>query len=165
MNLPFGNSKKVIIILIIMICAFLIPFFIKSCRASDLDMMVGSTVVRGETSVIGLNWVDPRAIGNFADIELGAYLIGQSNWNGQINKNQAAVHAQVVSHFKKLLIGIGVGHLQHSDAYNSGSIEFSLSLQYPIYKQWYVRYQHFSNSGTDHPNYGRDMVLLTYRFK
>ena len=165
MNLPFGNSKKVILILLLMISAFCVPFFVKSCRGADLDMMVGSTVIRGETGVIGMNYVMPRAIGHFADIELGAYLIGASNWGGDHNRNQAVVHAQVVSHLWKLLLGIGVAHMQHSDAYNSGSINFSLSLQYPVYKQFYIRYQHFSNSGTGSPNYGRDMVLMTYRFK
>jgi hypothetical protein len=165
---PFGNNKPTSIALTLLVLLFIVGLSMGLChsaKAAELDFLVGSAAVRGPTATIGMNVRSPGAIGGFADLSAGMNLIGSSNWGGQYNREQAVVHAQVVSHLSKLELGIGVAHLQHDDAYNSGSINFSLSLQYPVYKNFILRYQHFSNSGSSNPNYGRDLLYTGYRFK
>jgi Lipid A 3-O-deacylase (PagL) len=164
--IPLGNSPGVKVAIVTAILLFLSAFFVKSCRGDELhmDYLAGSAVVRGPAGAMGMLVCDERKIAGFADVCGGFYLIGDSNWNGY-NSYQAVVHAQVVSRLKYgFELGIGVAKIQHSDAYNSGAINFSLSLEHQIYKNLYLRYQHFSNAGTNIPNTGRDLLFAAWRF-
>lgn len=162
--LPLGNNRVVRTVLLVVIGLFLCSFFVRQCRGAQMDFVTGSALVRGPAGAFGLNVCEPRAIAGFADVCAGFMLIGDSSWRGH-NDYQAVAHAQVVSHlWLGFELGIGLAHLQHADAYNSGAVDFSLSLQHRVYKNLYLRYQHFSNAGTSMPNQGRDIVLATWRF-
>ena len=165
---PLGNQVGVQIAVFTVIILLLLGFC-SHANAAELDIMGGSTVVRGPTGVIAMNLVFPKQIANYGNIELGLDIIGKSNFHcpnlSECNNNQAVVHAEVVAPIKYLgELGIGLAHIQHEDAYNSGSINFSLSLEHKVYKSVYFRYQHFSNAGTTAHNEGRDMVLFGWRF-
>lgn len=165
---PLGNAPAAQLIIFAVIIALLLGFCTYA-KASEVDILGGSTVIRGPTGVLAMDVIFPKVIGDYGNLELGLNLIGESNWHcfdgAECNNNQAVVHAEVVAPIPYLgEVGIGVAHLQHSDNYNSGSIDFSLSLEHRIYKNVYIRYQHFSNAGTNAPNAGRDMVLIGWRF-
>jgi hypothetical protein len=176
---PFGNALPVQIVLYVMVGLFFAAMVTHCGKAkgAELDILTGSTVVRGYSGVIGMNVRYPRLVANYADLSVGFDIIGQSTWcsGGRtgpqcFNNNQAAVHAQVIAPLKyNFELGIGVAKLQHVDNYNSGPINFSLSLQHTVWKskipQLYWRYQHFSCAGTCSPNTGRDILLLGWRFK
>ena len=188
---PFGNPLLVQIVLYIMVAFFFFSLLTHCGRAHadeapiaqyqktdlQLDIFGGSTVVRGPTGVIAMNLRFPAVIAHYADLSVGFDIIGESTWcpaggtgSSCFNNNQAIVHAQVVSPLKYgFELGIGVAHIQHEDNYNSGSIDFSLSLQRQLWaRKWpnaYWRYQHFSCAGTCSPNEGRDMILVGYRFQ
>jgi len=173
---PFGNPLIVQIILYAMVAVFFGAMLLKcgNAHAAELDIMGGSTVVRGPTGVMAMNVVFPRVVADYASISVGFDIIGESAWrcpdNTECNNNQAIVHAQVVAPLRyNFDLGIGVAHIQHADNYNSGSIDFSLSLEHPVWQRKYPdlfwRYQHFSCAGTCSPNEGRDMLLLGWRFR
>lgn len=187
---PFGNALPVQIILYVMVAIFFFgllthcgkakadeaPAALYQSQSLQLDILAGSTVVRGPTGVLGMNLRFPGIVAHYADLSVGFDIIGQSNWCSGgtgpqcFNNNQAVIHAQIVAPLRwGYELGIGVAHLQHSDNYNSGSIDFSLSLQHQLWARKfpnvYWRYQHFSCAGTCSPNEGRDMLLLGYRFK
>jgi hypothetical protein len=175
---PLGNPLIAQIVLYIMIALFF-GALVTHCgkaKAAELDIMAGSTFVRGPTGVLGMNLRFPQIVANYADLSVGFDLIGSSNWCKSgltgpqcYNNNQAVIHAQVVAPLKYgIELGIGVAHLQHEDNLNCGSVDFSLSLQHQVWKtkypNLYWRYQHFSSAGTCSPNEGRDMFLLAWRF-
>jgi hypothetical protein len=163
---PLGNKSKVKLVLLIAVAVFLGGFFIKKCQGAErMDFVAGSAVVRGPAGAFGLNVCEVKAIANFADLCGGFLLVGDSTWQGAYSGYQAIVHGQVVAHtWGGFELGIGVAHLQHADAYNSGDIDFSLSLQRRVYKNFYLRYQHFSNAGTSSPNQGRDIIGGAWRW-
>jgi hypothetical protein len=175
---PFGNAPGVQVALYIMVAAFVIGMVTHcaTAKGAELEVVTGSTVVRGPTGVLGMNLRFPGIIANYGTLNAGFDIIGQSNWcsGGRtgpecFNNNQAAVHVQAVAPLKfDFDLGIGVAKLQHKDNYNSGPINFSLSLEHPVWKKlWpnvFWRYQHFSCAGTCSPNEGRDMLLVAYRF-
>lgn len=166
---PSGNPLKVQIVLLIMGLLFGLSFC-HYAKGAELDIMLGSAVVRGPTGVAAMDVVFPKVIGGFGNLEAGFDLIGESNFsctgnNPECNANQSVVHAEAVAPIPYVgELGIGIAHIQHPDAYNSGSINFSLSLEHHVWHNLYVRYQHFSNAGTSAPNEGRDIVLAVWRF-
>lgn len=164
--IPLGNKTAVKIVLITAIVCFLAGFFVTKCQGAErMDFVAGSAVVRGSAGAFGLNVCEVKAIANFADLCGGFLLISDSTWRGQYSDYQSMVHAQVVAHaWGGFELGIGAARLQHDDAYNSGRINFSLSLEHRIYRNLYVRYQHLSNAGTSKPNAGRDLLLAAWRF-
>lgn len=169
---PFGNAVAVQVVLYTMVIVFFLAMLTHcgKAKAADLDIMAGSTIVRGPTGVIGMNVRFPEVVANYATLSIGFDIIGQSLYgcmhNTLCNNNQAVVHAQVVAPLpSKFELGIGVAHLQHADSYNCGSIDFSLSIQRPVYRDSFLRYQHFSSAGTCSPNGGRDILMLGWRFK
>ncbi|MGH7745077.1 MAG: acyloxyacyl hydrolase [Candidatus Dormibacteria bacterium] len=178
---PLGNSLPAQIVLYAMVLLFFVGLVTRcgmakadevNTKTYQVDIMTGSTVVRGPTGVLSMNLRFPKLVANYADLSVGFALIGSSNYpcGTCYNNNQAILHAQVVAPLKwGFELGIGVAKIQHSDAYNSGAINFSLGMQHTIWKRLmpnlFWRYQHFSNAGTFSPNRGRDMVLVGWRIK
>lgn len=183
---PLGNPLLAQIVLFIMVALFFAALLTHCGKAKadeyhpqplQLEIMTGSTFVRGPTGVLAMNLRFPKIVANYADLSVGFDLIGSSNWcKGGVtgpqcyNNNQEVVHAQVVAPLMYgLELGIGIAYMQHSDNLNSGSINNSLSLQHKLWaRKWphlYWRYQHFSNAGTMPTNEGRDMLLLAWRFE
>ena len=163
MNLPFGNAPKVVAVLVVFIALWLIAP-IKSCHAAELELTGGVAVIRGNTSSLGAKLIVPNVVGDYGDLACGILLIGASTWNGN-NQTQAIVHCQLQTRISRFVFGIGPAKLQHADAYNSGGVNFSLSAQVRAYRDLYLGWQHFSNAGSLYPNYGRDVVTASWRFK
>jgi hypothetical protein len=160
---PFGNAPKVQAILVVFVILFLLGVA-KCAHGAELEFSGGVTTLRGPTSAMGLKVIWPGAVAGRADLSCGLLLVGASDWHSH-NANQAIEHCQVLNHLGRFSIGVGVAHLQNADDYNSGSVNFSLTAQAHLWSDWWLGWQHFSNAGTSMPNYGRDMVLLTWRFR
>ena len=165
--LPFGNAPPLVAVLVLFVFLFLLPFLFGQCTAkgAEFEFSGGSTVVRGPASAMGLKVIVPDVITKNADLGCGLMLIGASTYNGAPQLTQAAVHCQIISHLDRFNFGLGAGVLQHDDAYNGGKVNFSLMLEVRTWEQLYVQYQHFSNSGSAAPNLGRDLALLSWRFR
>ena len=169
---PFGQTGKTLALILLVLALFVVPLALNKCHAADLDLSLGSAYVRGPTAAIQANYIQPKVIAGIADLSIGATIIGSSTWRGygiyeqptNFNNNQAIVQAQVITHLKKLEIGVGLAYLQHEDNYNCKPIDFSLSFQHPIWRNMFGRMQHYSSGGTCFPNYGRDLLFLGWRF-
>lgn len=132
--------------------------------AAELEFGYGKTVVRGPTDVAALTVVWPNQIGKI-DLFAGTLLIGSYNYHNTDFGNQIVLRggfrANVGQHFSTLF---GVAKIQHDDPLNSGAINFNLGLV-GRYKNLSATYLHISNAGTSSPNVGRDMLLVSWRFR
>jgi hypothetical protein len=163
-KLPFGNSPALVPLLILVVALF-IAGFVKSCHAAEFEFTGAYTALRGPASAMGAKVIVPDLIGTAADGACGFMLIGASTYEGVHQIPQAVAHCQLLSHVTpRFSVGIGLAKLQHADAYNSGAINFSLELEYRVWRQIYVGWQHFSNSGTSDPNLGRDLPFIAVRW-
>ena len=75
------------------------------------------------------------------------------------------IQAQRLVTYKKVTLGLGIAHWQHTSRIFGDEFTFALSLSYNINRNWDIRYRHFSNGGTASPNSGQDILLIGYRFK
>lgn len=166
-SLPFnpGNWKTQIGVGIALVLLF--TMFATTCRSAEPAYMqggIGSAVVRGPAPVIDLTIVYPNRV-NDASYELGATLIGESSFRDANQRNNFALHASIVDGLGRFDVGLGAAYLQNTDEYNGSHLNFHLLLQYRVKTiPLILRWQHFSNAGTQSPNRGRDMVILYWRF-
>ena len=79
-------------------------------------------------------------------------------------KSNMMVQAQRLVTYKRVTLGVGVAHWQHTSRILGDEFTFALSLSYRLGDSWDLRYRHFSNAGTASPNAGQDLLLIGYRF-
>lgn len=163
------------------------------CQAAEFDLAYGRTLIRGETDVASATVVWPKAV-NGIDLYAGVMLIGSYDYgtcrvpavpNGlgsgirtppiEIKPtividvpcrygNQLVARAGIMAHLWQLGVGLGVATMQKDDLFNSGKLQFNLRLSYDHWKHVRIDIDHFSNAGSNAPNYGRDMVSVGWRF-
>lgn len=163
----FNNDKKSVYGILAFIVIFIVAVAFSTCsHAAEIDIAYGRTVLRGPTDVLAVTVVAPRQAGDI-DFYGGALLIGQyqyrkaEHWD---QPNQVVWRAGMTAHIKRFGASLGGAVLQHDDALNSGKLDFNLGLDYRLGSHIRVSYNHISNAGTSSPNYGRDMVLVGWRF-
>lgn len=159
----FRNPDKVKAIIAVFAIVLMISTATR-CHGSEVEWGAGMTVARQQSAVIKFDIVWPKAGPIDADYRCGLVLIGASIDTGE-DRNNAAVQCQVVDGFGKFDIGLGLVALQHTDALNGSTVNFSLSLGYRFGDHFAITYGHWSNAGTVKPNTGRDMVFFSWRFK
>lgn len=158
------NPNKAQIAILVFVLLFL-GSLATQCRAEPVAQFeLGSTVARGVAPVVGLSVIWPDAGPKDADFECGVQLIGTSTFKNEDQSNQAAFQCLLVDGYKKLDLGLGVVYLQNTDGYNGSNTNFSLKFGYRFTDRISLSWRHWSNAGTSKPNYGRDMLVLGYRF-
>lgn len=166
MRIPrlFRNAPGVIVL----IATVLMLFFAgaaTTCRAeSILQLEVGSAMLRAETPYFGATIVWPKAGPGDADFECGIALVGEYEFRGTMESNQAAAQCLLVEGLGRLDIGVGVVALQNIDQLNGSNMNFSLKLGWRFSDRFTAQWRHWSNAGTKFPNYGRDFLLFSYGF-
>ena len=83
---------------------------------------------------------------------------------GVSNPNNIFVHATLVDGFGPVDVGLGVATMQNEDTFNSGDIQFTLLLRWNVTDRLSIGVRHFSNSGTQKPNTGRDLLTVGWIF-
>lgn len=164
------GNRKVQLGVALLIGLFVLGLAVSKCaaasEASYSQVGLGSTFIRGETSVIDLAFVYPEAAPADANLEVGATFIGPSELKGADQRNNFAVRATVVEKLWRFDVGLGIAYLQNVDTYNGSHLNFNLLLGYNFRRlPITLRVQHFSNGGTQSPNKGRDMLLVLWRFQ
>ena len=159
MKLPKAPTFYAVLVFVL----FLMAAYATQCRASELEVNGGATIVRGNAAVLKLDIIFPRAGPLDSDYRCGIALIGPSEYNGD-QRQQAAAQCQMIDGFGKLDLGLGLVYLQNIDAYNGSHTNFSLSIGYRFTERFSVTYQHWSNAGTTKSNKGRDFITLGWRF-
>lgn len=160
-NRLFRNPKAAIIAIVIFLALFLATFAVRADTTFSFEG--GSTVVRGPAPALALVVDQKDVIAGRADVQYTLNLIGSSTWRGEDQPNQIVAGVQVVNGFGPVDFGLGLAVMQNEDAYNSGDVNFSLSVRY-TYKRVSVVLRHYSNAGSSFPNYGRDVLMASWRF-
>ena len=163
----FNNPKPVQWAIAVFVL-ILVASFAAKCRADELryvQVSGGSTVVRGPAPVLDLTLVVPAPVAKGASFEGGVTIIGSSTFRGVAADNDFALFGRLVDGFGRFDIGLGAAYLKNGAPYIT-HLNFNLYMGYrfralPVT----LAYQHFSDAGTKMPNWGRDMVLLGWRFQ
>lgn len=162
------NPKKSVIGVAILVTALLLAFATK-CHSADGDTQFsgGAAIMRGPTAALQLEYL----WGEHGDhhLESGITLVGTSDhyegfpqYQGH-QQNNFFLNTTLIDGFGPVDLGLGLAFIQNTDAYNSTGANFHLLAGYH-FKHLHLSYNHFSNAGTKHPNMGRDIVLLGWRF-
>lgn len=157
MKLPFNPNSKTGWWVLAFIGALLLAYATNT-HSEGIAFSAGSAVLRGPAAAIQVEWQWPSWEHRDGHWETGVTMIGPSTYKGKDQTNTFALDASYVDGWGPVDIGIGPAYLQNTDVYNSGGMNFHLMLGYH-HGPWFVRYNHFSNSGTRSPNLGRDLVL------
>lgn len=154
----FRNPRKAQYAIAVFVL-LLIAAFATQCRAETLHAEAGSAIVRGETPAVGLSLHFPNGPAD-TSYECGLLLIGAADRSA----NNSAAYCMLVDGFRRLDAGLGLAALNHSDEFNTGTMQFALMLRYRITDRLALTWRHFSNAGQQQPNYGRDVLLVGWRF-
>jgi hypothetical protein len=171
--LPLGNNAKTMVVLGAFV-AFLILCFALGKRAYGADVAEigyiqvssGAAVLRGPTSALNLAFALPSPFDRGDIIQTSATLIGSSTYMGVQAPNNYAFSMQYITGLKNFDIGIGPSWMENPYPYNGSRVNFNLMIGYR-FQRWPVTvwWDHFSCGGACSPNYGRDLLLIGYRFK
>lgn len=165
LRLPFNPRSPKTQALVALVLALFLAGAATTCRGAEPVMQfgIGSTIMRGTAPVLDLAVVYPQAGPGDADYLVGVTLVGESTYDGRPQRNQIFWRAQIIEGFGKFDVGIGVAVKQNDDGYNSGPLQFALSVGYR-FGRVAAQELHFSNSGTRSPNAGRDLAIAAWRF-
>lgn len=123
----------------------LLLLFPLMCSA-QMQVSAGSTVINAPALATEISYTAKHAQAALTKIE-----------------SQTAVQALYVRKWRQLEFGVGAVYLAHTDNLNGSHLNFSLMAGYAL-KNLHITYRHWSNADTKYPNYGRDMVLVGWRF-
>lgn len=157
----FPHAKPVRYVLVGFALLLLLAFGTK-CHAAEVGFEAGSQVLRHPAPALVVTLTQPRIAGD-VDGECGVLLVGGDQVNG--TRGVMGLQCMLVDGFGPVELGIGAAYFNHTDDLNGSLMNFSLKLAWRINDRWGLTYRHFSNSGTTDINTGRDLALVTYRFK
>lgn len=165
----FNNPPAVVKALILFVCVFVFALGGWKCAHAEspyVQFSAGRTLIRGDAPVLDLafTWTSPQSTRDFWKTSLT--LIGDSNWRGEHAPNNFAMRALYVTGFRYFDLGLGLAWLQNPEPFNGSPVNFTLEGAYRFQRvPLTLTYTHVSNAGTRMPNYGRDMIMLGYRFR
>jgi Lipid A 3-O-deacylase (PagL) len=168
----FNLNWKVVIPVVILIILLLLGMIWPKAHAAEapldapyVQFGVGAAVVRGETEAIDLTFTQPASVLRNAYWQESLTVIGTSTFQGKDVPNNFAARALFVDGFGRFDVGLGLSWMQNPGPYNGGNINFNLQLAYRfVFLPLTLTYTHMSDAGSKLPNYGRDIVLLGWRF-
>lgn len=171
----FGKLFNLKPLVAIAVCIFITLFcltFVTKCHAADvitkdyMQLSVGSTVVRGPAPALDLAFNIPSNFEPNDFWKMALTMVGSSTFKEQAAPNNFIVRGMYVAGFNRVDLGLGLSWMQNPLPYNGGNINIALETAYrfktyPITISW----SHTSDAGSKLPNYGRDMILVGWRFK
>jgi hypothetical protein len=131
-----------------------------------VQFSAGSTIVQGAGApVADLSVYIPNSALRGSYWEIGMMAIGESNFHGQnINNNLVwrGLFTDNIWHFR---FGIGASYMTNYLPYNGGHVNANLQVEYD-FQRWPVTltFSHFSDAGSALPNYGRNIIMVGWRF-
>lgn len=167
--MPLLNLNKPTTIAVgAVVALFVLAMALHRCHAAPTDapyvqVSGGETVIRGPTQVLDLTLTEPAPQLGGAYLQQSLTVIGTSTFKGQAVPNNFAARALFVDGFGHFDIGVGLSWMQNPSPYNGGPVNFALQLAYR-FPHVTATYAHMSNAGSRLPNYGRDILMLGWRF-
>lgn len=157
----FGNSKKVIPLIVTFIVLFVL-LAIRCSHAGELHLETGAQLVTGKGPYVGFyyTWSDPSL--EHAGFQVGTYMLGKTrytdnNWSpfGAITVGRGAFTA-----------GLGFAYLQNIDALDGSHLNYTLLLRSKTpWNRASISIRHISNAGTTASNVGRNMLAVDWRLQ
>jgi hypothetical protein len=130
-----------------------------------IQLSAGSTILRGQAPVLDLSYVAPVDGLPHTFWQLGMQWIGHSSFKDQSAGHNLLWRALIGHHFGEFDIGLGLSYMLNPPPYNGSSLNATLQFDYRFNSvPLTVSYMHESNAGIHTPNYGRDALLLGWRF-
>lgn len=170
----FNNPPKVVIALVVFVLLLLAGMiWAGHARAAEtqptfapyVQFDVGSTVVRGTAPVLDLTFTTPSSQLRGAYWEGAMTVIGSSTWNGVNAPNNVAARGLFLDGFGHFDLGLGLSWMMNPTPYNGSNVNFNLQADYRFtFLPITLTYTHMSDAGMKMPNYGRDIVMIGYRF-
>ena len=178
MNLP----AKVWLIVALFVVLFVFGLAHRA-HAEDgwVQVSGGGTIVRGPAPVADLGFTWPARHNDFWKADLT--LVGSSHYGYIVTEdcnhgptchlvytdmpapNNFIVRGLYVTGFGHFDLGLGVSWMQNYLPYNGGNVNLNLEMAYRFQRLPITfTYSHFSDAGSKLPNYGRDLVMLGWRF-
>lgn len=168
MKLPFNTGHKTVQIAVSVVILLLVASLATQCaHAAEpyTQFGYGRALLKGETDALDLSIRYPDAGPGDADYAIGVTFIGPSTLYGQDQPANFAWRAEVIDGFGRFDVGMGLAVMQNEDIFNSGRMQFTLSLGYRFKSvPLSITVRHFSNGSTSRPNKGRDVLYAAWRF-
>lgn len=165
--LPLDNAPKLMIVLFIFVALFIVYMILgKRVWGADLQIQASSgvAVIRGTAPALNIAWDIPSGHGGDA-VRASMTLIGHSTFKDTEYPNNYVFSVQYVTGLGHFDIGLGPSWMQNPRPYNGSNVNFNLMFGYRFTRLpvtlWY---SHFSCGGACSPNYGRDLMLIGWRF-
>lgn len=164
-NLNFKTMIAVLAVVALLTLGLLLP----TCHAAVLDapyvqLSGGAAVVRGQTPVLDLTFTQPAPQLRKAYWQESLTVIGTSTFRGQDAPNNFVLRGLFIDGLGHFDVGLGLSWMQNPAPYNGSAVNFNLQLAYRLGFGATLTYTHLSNAGSRLPNYGRDILLVGWRF-
>lgn len=150
--------------------AVLLGLFFPRCEAAEpgprgthLQLSLGTTLVRGDAGVLDLSVIETAHAPSHSFWQLGMQVIGHSSFHGDSVDHNIVWRGLLSRRVWHLDVGIGLSYMLNPRPYNGSHLNAALQLDY-VHAPLVVSYIHESNAGIRSPNYGRDSLLIGWRF-
>jgi len=168
---PFNLSLSGTIAVLVFIGLIVAGLALHKCHAASpfdvpyAQFSLGGAAVRGPTEVLDLQFMEPSNIVPHSFWQFGMTAIGESTFKGLDYNNNLVFRGLFCDGFGPVDVGIGIAYMTNYLPYNGGNINANLQIDYR-FRKWPITltYTHFSDAGSKLPNYGRDVILVGWRF-
>ena len=159
---------KPVLIPVCFLTIFLLGF-VPTCHGADISndvqISAGSAIARGPAAVLDLAFMSPAGFLPDDGWKLALTLIGTSQFQGQEVANNFAVRGLYVAGVGNFNAGLGISWMQNYLPYNGAHENLTLELAYRFQRlPVTLTYAHMSDADSRRPNYGRDLLMLGWRF-
>lgn len=158
----FRNSPRAVAAILVFVVALLVLFAVRARAEQTLAFEGGAAVLRGETPAVGLTVGCPRCGPVGTDYEFGFDLVGDSH-DYEDDPNVIQVRAQIVDGWRRAELGLGF-YWQNVETEYVCQFGFHLLARYRFTGRLAAQWRHSSSAGSCRPNYGRDLLVVSYRF-
>jgi hypothetical protein len=169
-NLSLGGTIAVLVFVGFIILALAIP----NCHATNnvaslnqpyVQLSGGAQIIHGPTEVFDLSFIEPSNVLPHSFWQFGMMTIGGSHFKGKLAGNTLVWRALFCDGLGQFDFGIGASYMTNYLPYNGGHVNANLQVDYR-FVNWpiTITFTHFSDAGSVLPNYGRNIVMVGYRF-
>jgi hypothetical protein len=158
----FRNPKGAVYGILAFAVLLLMLFAMQARAEQTLQFEAGAAVLRGETPAIGLTIGCPGCGPVGTDYEYGFDLVGDSHEYSE-SPNAIGPRVMIVDGYKRASLGLGFQWWNVETEYTC-QFTFALMARYRISDRFALQWRHSSSAGSCRPNYGRDLVMLSFRF-
>lgn len=158
----FRNSPRTVIAIVAFVLALLALFAVRARAEQTLAVEAGAAVLRGETPAVGLTIGCPRCGPVGTDYEFGFDLVGDSHEYSE-SPNAIGPRVMLVDGWRRAELGIGFQWWNVETGYTC-QFTFALMARWRFSERIATQWRHSSSAGSCRPNYGRDLLAVSFRF-